>query len=309
MDLSKAKNKLDAKHGILNKDFWEAIFHGIVLIAAVSAILFLFLIIVSIFTEGMQLFRHTSVTDFLFNKLWYPEDKPYSYGILALIWGSFIVTIISLVVAVPMGVGAGIFISEVAPSSIKELLKPIIELLASIPSVIYGLFGMTIMGPAIQRLLGLNTGLNAFSAGLILGLMVIPIVSSITEDAVNAVPRALREASYGLGANKSETIFRVVLPAAKSGVLAGIILGFGRSIGETMVVLMVAGNSAVISLNIFNGARPMTSTIAAEMGEATLDSPHYYALFAIAMVLFIITFFSNILTEYIKGNISHGTKL
>jgi phosphate transport system permease protein len=268
------------------------------------------MIILSIFNEGVRAFKFTSITDFLFGRLWYPTEKPPEFGILPLILGSVVVTFISLFVAIPFGVGAGIYISEVANNTTKEILKPIVELLASIPSVIFGLFGMVVLAPKIQTFFGLANGMNALTAGIILGIMVIPIISSVTEDALNAVPRSLREASYGCGANKLETIFRVVLPAGKSGVLAGIILGFGRSIGETMVVLMVAGNAAVIPTSIFQAVRPMTSTIAAEMGEVELESAHFYALFAIAIVLFIITFASNLLTEYIKGNLKNEkTKL
>jgi len=283
------------------KSLWDGIFYGIALFSALTAVLFLFGIIISLFIEGAGIFKEVGIFKFIFGTAWYPTYDPAEFGILPLIYGSAIVTVIALIFAVPLGLGVAVYISEIAGPKQKEFLKPFIELLAGIPSVIYGLFGMAFLAPFLQHLFGLPNGLNAFTAGIILGVMVIPIISSISEDAINSVPRTLREASYSLGANTWETIVRVVLPSARSGIVAGIILGFGRAVGETMVVLMVAGNSALISTSIFQPVRPMPSAIASEMAETAFQSSHFQALFGIAIVLFIMTFITNIITEFVKS--------
>ncbi len=288
----------------------EKLFFFIVFFAAICSIIFLFAIILSIFREGISIFKEVNFFKFLFSTHWHPDRE--EYGILSLIVGSIGVTTIALIVGVPLGIGSAIYISEIAGPRQREILKPFIELLAGMPSVIYGLFGMAFLDRAIQTIFKVDTGLNATTAGIILGVMTVPIIASVSEDALNAVPRNLREASFALGANKIETIFRVVLGASKSGVISGVILGFGRAIGETMVVLMVAGNSAIIPSIFEHGlkaflqpVRPMTSAIALEMGEAASGSNHFYALYAIAIVLFVITFLSNIITEWVKGNIKY----
>ncbi|MCK4322841.1 phosphate ABC transporter permease subunit PstC [candidate division WOR-3 bacterium] len=279
----------------------ERLFKYTTTLAAFCSIIFLFGIIFIIFREGIPIFREVGIFDFLFNKSWHPTHDPADFGILSLIAGSIIVTAGALVVSLPLGVGSAVFIAELAPPKIKEILKPLIELLASVPSVIYGLFGMAFLSPFIRELFDIPTGLNALTASIILGIMVVPIISSLSEDAITSIPKDIREASYALGANKWETIIRVVLPAAKSGVIASIVLGFGRAIGETMVVLMVAGGAAIIPKSILQPVRPMTSTIAAEMGEAIMGSSHFHALFGIAIILFIIIFISNMTTEWVIG--------
>lgn len=273
-------------------------FQFIVLFSALCSIVFLFGIIFSIFTEGYPIFERAGLFSFLFGQSWHPTHEPPDFGILPLIVGSIMVTVGALIVSIPLGVGSAIYISELAKPKEKELLKPFIELLAGIPSVIYGLFGMAFLAPFVRKLFNIPTGLNTFTTSIILGIMVVPIISSLSEDAISSVPKELREASFALGANKWETIIKVVLPAAKSGIIASIILGFGRSIGETMVVLMVAGGSAIIPKSIFQPVRPMTSAIASEMGETIMGSEHYHALFGIAIVLFVITFVSNLITEW-----------
>jgi len=273
------------------------------LFAALCSIIFLLGIIISIFVQGYPIFKDIGVFKFLFGKAWYPTQDPPEFGIFSLIIGSLIVTIGALMIAIPLGVGSAIYLSEIAKSNTREILKPFIELLAGIPSVIYGLFGIVFIAPITMRLFHLSTGLNAFTAAIILGIMVMPIISSLTEDAISSVPKDLREASYALGANKWETISKVVVPAAKSGVIASIILGLGRAIGETMVVLMVAGGAAIIPKSIFQPVRPMTSAIAAEMGESIVGSQHYHALFGIAVALFILTLLFNLITESVRRKI------
>ena len=279
--------------------FKEKLFKAITYVASLFTIIFLFGIIISIFREGISIFKVVTIKDFLFGIHWYPTHENPEFGAWTLIAGSFYVTLGALIVAIPLGLGSAVFISEIASPRLREISKPTVELLAGIPSVVYGLFGMAFLAPLLREWFNLSSGLNIFSASIILGLMVVPIIASMSEDAISNVPRALREASYALGGTKWETITRVVVPAAKSGIVGSILLGFGRAIGETMVVLMVAGGSAHLPRSIFDSVRPMTSTIAAEMGETVIGDLHYQSLFAIAIVLFLITFVSNLVTELI----------
>ncbi len=281
------------------KKIWDGIFSAVTYGAAFFTIAALAGIIISIVSQGLPVFEKFGITGMLFGNEWRPVDSPPEFGIYPLIISSLLITAGTLFVAVPLGLGSAIYISELAGRRTKEVIKPLIELLAGIPSVIYGLVGIVFLAPFLMKVLDIPVGLNLFSASLILGVMVVPIVSTMSEDALNAVPRSLREASYSLGANKFETIFRVVIPAAKSGIIGSFILAFGRAIGETLVVLMVAGGSAQIPDSIFDPVRPMTSAIAAEMGETVVGSMHYSALFAIAVVLFAITFLSNVVTELV----------
>ncbi len=280
-------------------NYKDKLFKGITYVASLFVIVFLFGIIFSVFREGLPLFEKVSWRVFLTGTQWYPTHADAEFGIYALIIGSLYVTLGALTIAIPLGLGSAIFISEVATPRIREFAKPVIELLASIPSVVYGLFGMAFMAPLLREWFDLPTGLNIFSASIILGIMVVPIIASMSEDAISTVPKNMREASLALGATNWETITRVVVPAAKSGIIGSILLGFGRAIGETMVVLMVAGGSAHIPKSIFQSARPLTSTIAAEMGETVIGDMHYRSLFAIAMVLFVITFVTNLITELV----------
>ena len=271
----------------------------LLLSCASLSIVFLAGITVTLFKEGLPIFKEVSVFKFLFGRYWYPTYDPPDFGILPLILGSLWVTLGALFVAVPLGVGSAMYISELAHPKLREILKPMVELLASVPSVVYGFFGMVFLGPLVQRLFDLPVGLTCFTASIILGMMALPTVASIAEDAISAVPRELREASYALGAMKWETITKVVVPAASSGIIAAVILGFGRAVGETMTVLMVAGGAAVIPRSVFQPVRTMTATIAAEMGEAPMGSDHYHALFGIALVLFFITLGFNLLADKI----------
>lgn len=280
----------------------EKLFKYTTMFAAFCSIIFLFGITLTIFKDGYPIFREVGLFKFLLGKSWHPTHYPPDFGILPLLVGSIVVTIGALIVSIPLGVGSAVYVAELAKPRTREILKPLIELLAGVPSVIYGLFGMAFLSPFIRELFDIPTGLNALTASIILGIMVVPIISSISEDAITSVSKDIREASYALGANKWETIISVVLPAAKSGVIASIVLGFGRAIGETMVVLMVAGGAAIIPKSILGPVRPMTSAIAAEMGETIMGSSHFHALFGISIVLFIITFILNIFTEWVmKG--------
>ena len=265
-------------------------------LASISALAF---IVIFLFKESLPIFKKVSLKAFLFGKEWYPTDEPPAFGILSLIIGSLLVTFLSSLIAIPLGVLSAIYISELARPFIKEILKPVIELLAALPSVVIGLFGMTVIAPFLQEMFNLSTGLNVFNAALMLALMSIPTITSISEDALYSVPSRLREASFALGATKWETIYHVVVPAALSGIGTAIILGIARALGETMVVLMVAGGAAWIPESIFDPVRPMPAAIAAEMGEAPVGSDHYHALFAIGLVLFFFTLGFNLIAYYI----------
>lgn len=280
-------------------NFKEITFKSVTYVASLFTIVALFGIIFTLFSEGIPILKYVKLDEFILNASWHPTHFPPDFGILSLLIGSLVVTFGALLISIPLGLGSAIYISEIAGPRTKEIIKPIIELLAGIPSVVYGLFGMAFLSPFLIRVFGIPSGLNALSASIILGIMVVPIISSMSEDALSTVPKSLREASLALGANRWETIMRVVLPAARSGVLGSIILGFGRAIGETMVVIMVAGGAAQIPSSLFDPVRPMTSAVASEMGETVFGSPHFHALFGIAVILFIITFITNLITEFV----------
>jgi phosphate transport system permease protein len=255
-------------------------------------LIFLFLL-----KEGLAVFQTVSLGSFLGGKSWYPISEPPELGILPLILGSVMVTLGAAVISVPIGVACAIYIAEIAPASVKEILKSGIELLAAIPSVVLGFIGMVTIVPWVKAAFRLPTGLTALSGSIILAFMAMPTIVSIAEDALYSVPKTYKEGAFALGATHWQTIWRVILPAASSGILAAVMLGIGRVIGETMAVMMITGNSAVIPQTILQPVRTLTATIAAEMGEAVVGSEHYFALFAIGVVLFLISFAINVTAE------------
>ncbi len=269
-------------------------------IASVS-IAVLGMIMVFLFMEGLPIFKIVSVQDFIFGKFWYPTSDPPDFGILSLIIASLAVTGFSGLISIPLGVMTAVYLSEVASFKVGEVVKPIVELLAALPSVVIGFFGMVLVAPFLQEVFDIPTGLNLFNASLMLAFMSIPTICSISEDAIHSVPTALREASLALGATQLETIVKVVIPASISGISTAVILGMSRAIGETMVVLMVAGGAALIPISIFDPVRPMPASIAAEMAEAPFRGEHYYALFATGIVLFLFTFLFNLVADYIAN--------
>ena len=279
----------------------EIIIRNFFALLAFLSVLLLAMIVFFLFREGLPLFREISLTQFLFGTAWYPTYSPPEYGIWPLIVGSLIVTLLASLIAVPLGLLSAVYIAEIAPAGIREILKSVIELLAGLPSVVLGFFGMVILAPWMQETFDLPTGLNIVNASLMLAVMAIPTISSISEDALYAVPRDFKEAAYALGATKYETIVKVVVPAAFSGISTAVILGMSRAIGETMVVLMVAGGAAAIPEGLFDSVRPMPASIAAEMGEAPFGSGHYHALFATGIVLFIITLAFNLIADHISS--------
>ncbi len=273
----------------------------IFLVIGLTSIIILFLIILFLFKEGLPLFNFTGAGNFLTGNEWYPTSEKARFGIFSLIYASVSVTLLASLLSIPLSLALAIYLSEIASSSAREIIKPVIEIIASIPSVIIGFFGMVVIAPFLQDKFNLDTGMNLFNASLMLAFMAIPTIASISEDALSSVPMSLKEASYALGANKWQTIYHITIPAALSGIWTAVILGISRVIGETMVVLMVAGGSAGNPSSIFDSVRPLTSTIAAEMAETPHASNHYHALFAIGLVLFIITFVFNMLADYLSN--------
>ena len=259
---------------------------------AASSLLALAGIVIFLFTEGLPLFRHVSPLDFLLGDLWYPTEDPGLFGIFPLLVGSVAVTVLSSLLAVPLGVMTAVYLAEIAPPFARRVIKPFVELLAALPSVVLGFLGMVVLAPILQDVLGAATGLNLLNASLVLAIMSLPTICSVSEDALRAVPRSLREASLALGATRWETIVRVVVPAALSGIGTAIMLGMSRAMGETMVVLMAAGGAAMLP-------QSMPASIAAEMAEAPFRSDHYYALFATGIVLFLMTLAFNMIASRI----------
>jgi len=280
----------------------------LVFIGGVSAIIFIVGIFVFITKEGIGFILQTmDVKEFFLSPYWEPsdEDAP-EYGILALVAGTASVTGLALVVAIPFSLGAAIYVGEFATGKTREFLKILVELLAAIPSVVWGFIGLTIMNPLIIEVFDVPVGLTVLNAGIILGLMTAPIMTSIAEDALKAVPDRYREAAEAMGATRWQVIFKVVLPAAKNGLLGAVLLGVGRGFGETMAVLMATGHAVNIPNSIFDSVRALTATIAAELGETAVGSEHYQALFTIGIFLFIITFIINLTADLIVRGVRRG---
>lgn len=254
--------------------------------ASVAAVL---LISLFLFKEAALLFLESPPEGFFFSTDWFPISSPERFGVLPLVAGTALVSAGALAIAVPLGVAVAVYIGEVAPGFLREVLKPAVEILAAIPSVVIGFIGLALVGPLVKDLFHLRSGLKALTGSVALAIMALPTIVTVSEDALAAVPRAYREASLALGANRWQTTWRVTVPAASPGILAAVILGVGRVVGETMAVLMVTGNAAQIPHSPLDAVRTMTATIAAEMGEAAHGSPHYHALFAIGALLFTIT--------------------
>lgn len=277
---------------------------GLLFFSSFISIIFLFLMLVFILREGAQALLMFGV-GFVIGPVW--ETNSDLYGALPLIYGSMMVVAGALAIAVPLSLGTSIFISEIVPFSIKDILKSMIELLASIPSIIYGFIGILVVAPFIASFFSIPSGTVALTASIILAIMTIPTIVGVSSEIISAVPKEYKEAALALGATKWQTIRYVVLPMAKSGIIAGILLGFGRAIGETVAVLMVAGNTAIIPSPPWNFLSPvytLTGAIAMQMGEASVGSLEYSALFGLGLILFIITFVVNTLADIIihKGS-------
>lgn len=266
-------------------------------LSGLLVIVFVFLIFLFLLKDSLALFRIYPVGRFLFGRNWLPISEPPQFGMVPLFLGSLYVTIGAILICVPVGVATALFVGEVAPKSIKTVLKSLIEVLAAIPSVVLGFIGIVWLGPFLRTTLHLSTGMCGLTGSLLLAFMALPTIISISEDALNSVPRTYREAAFGLGATRWQTLWRIILPSASSGIIAAIMLGIGRVVGETMVVMMVTGNAPVVPYSILRPLRTLTATIAGEMGETVGGSEHYFALFAVGLVLFVITFVINLVAD------------
>jgi len=287
----------------------ERLIHGFFLFNGVLVILVLAGIFFILVRTSFPAFREISFSGFFLNDNWNPTSYTVSsYGILAMLVSTIMVTAGALIFAIPVGIGAAAYLSDVASPSVREVAKPVIEILAGIPSVVIGFLGIVMVGPAIARIFHLNNGLNAVNGSILLGIMALPTVISLSEDALNSVPTAYSNASLALGATKWQTVTRVKIPAAMSGIFAACMLGMGRAIGETMTVLMATGCAPAMPNSFFDSVRTITSTIAIELGEVPYNTTHYYALFAVGFVLFVITFLVNLISDIVfnKYHIKSG---
>lgn len=271
----------------------EVLVERAIKVMGVSAILFVLLIFLFLLREGAPAFARVSLGEML-TRRWYPVEE--YFGLVPLVLGSLMVTIGAAAVALPLGLATAIFIAELAPRWAREILKPFVEVLAGIPSVVLGFIGMLVLAPLVRRVTNAPTGLTALTGAILLALMALPTIVSVAEDAIDAVPKSYRNGALALGVTRWQMIWRVVIPAARSGILTAMMLGIGRSIGETMTVMMVTGNAGRIPAGLGDFLMPirtMTATIAAEMGEVAQGSTHYHMLFAIGISLFVITFLIN----------------
>jgi phosphate transport system permease protein len=304
-----AAARLDTDFDRLNRDWYvDKAVQVLVFLGGISAIVFIIGIFVFITKEGFGfLVDGFSFREFFLSPNWRPTSQSReTYGILALMAGTASVTGLAMLVAIPFSLGAAIFIAEFASGKTREFLKITVELLAAIPSVVWGFIGLAMMNPLIIRTFDVPVGLNVLNAGIILGLMAAPIMTSIAEDALKAVPDRYREAAEAMGATRWQVIYKVVLPAAKNGLLGAILLGVGRGFGETMAVLMATGHSINIPTSVFDSVRALTATIAAELGETAAGSTHYQALFTIGIFLFIVTFTINLVADLVVRGVRKG---
>jgi phosphate transport system permease protein len=275
----------------------EKFIEGWIFLAGILAIVILLGIIALLLKEGLPIFIHTPPWEFFFGTKWYPVSEPPTFGIMPFFVATIWVTLVATAVSVPVGIACAAYLAEVAPAKVRETVKPIVEILAGIPSVVMGFIGLMLLSPLVQSAFNLNTGLSGLTAGIMLSLMSLPIVISVSEDALRAVPDDFRQASYALGATRWETIWYVSIPGALSGITAAIMLGVGRAIGETMTVLMVAGGALAIPIAPTEPMMPMTAAIASGIGNAVRGGLQYQALFAIGLVLFIITLAVNLVAD------------
>lgn len=291
------EHQFNHERGIVMKDRLPgAIVKGI----SSAGILVMLFILYFLFREGLPVLRSVTLNELFGGDLWYPAENPPVLGMFPLIAATLAVTGLSCLLAVPFSLLIAVFVSETAPRPIREFLKPILELLGFFPSIVLGFIGMVVLAPWLQETFDMLSGLNLFNASLLLGILTVPVVSSLAEEALGAVPQDLRDASYALGATRWETTRKVVIPSALPGILSASLLGIMRAMGETMVVLMAAGGAAIIPLSVFDPVRPLTSTIAAEMGETPVGSPHYAALFFGGVILLVMTLTVNLLSAWIE---------
>ena len=288
---------------MLNRNIKEKAIETTLFSFSVLTVVILFLICIFLFRDSLLLFNDTSLADFLTGKFWYPTAENRQFGLLPLFFGSLIVTAGAIIFSVPLGIACAIYLSEIAHPKVADLMKPFIEILAGIPSVVFGFFGLVVLVPIVQHSFNLPTGQTALTGSIMLGIMALPTIITISEDAISSVPSTIKQGSLALGATRWQTMYKVIVPAAISGISAAVILGIGRAIGETMTLMMVTGNSAIIPSfpgGFLDPVRTMTATIALEMGEVPQGSTHFHALFAVGTVLFVITLLINLIADSIK---------
>ena len=285
----------------------EKAIHFFFFFTGILAVIILLGIFLMLFLNGLQTFKDVRPFEFFFTTKWNPSAYgESSYGILSMIVSTFMVTLGAMIIAVPLGIGTSAYIAEIASQRTRDILKPIIGILAGIPSVVIGFIGIVLVGPFIAKVFGLSSGLNALNGSILLAFMSLPTIISVSEDAIREVPKEYKEASYALGANRWATLIKVTIPAAYSGIVVSIMLGIGRAIGETMTVLMATGNAPAMPHGFFDSVRTMTATIAIEMGEVPYGTTHYYSLFAIGATLFLISLGVNLIAEFVTTKYKGG---
>jgi phosphate transport system permease protein len=295
---SKATTAMGLKKGLQRR--WrlgEKFIESWILLAGILTIVVLLGIIALLLKEGLPAFWYTPPWEFFFGTKWYPVSEPPTFGIMPFFVATLWITLVATAISVPVGVACAAYLAEVAPAKVRETVKPIIEILAGIPSVVMGFIGLMLLSPLVQSIFNLNTGLSGFTAGIMLSLMSLPIIISVSEDALRAVPDDFRQAAYALGSTKWETIRHVSIPGALSGITAAIMLGVGRAIGETMTVLMVAGGALAVPISPTEPMMPMTASIASGIGNAVRGGLQYQALFAIGLILFVVTLAVNLIAD------------
>ena len=278
----------------------DRIMSRVVFCVAVTGIVVLVFILGFLVANGLPVLESTSLGEMFFSKDWYPTEEPPALGMVALIAGTLAATLLSSVMAIPISIALAIFSAEIAPRKVRQCFKVLFEMLGFLPSIVLGFIGMMIIAPWMQEGLGIPSGLNLLNSSILLGFLIIPSVASLSDEALAAVPGELRDASYALGATRMETIFKVVFPSALPGIIAATLLGVMRALGETMVVLMAAGGAAILPAMFTDPIRPLTSTIAAEMGETPVGSTHYHALFFAGLILLIMTLAINLASLYVE---------
>jgi phosphate transport system permease protein len=279
--------------------FQDRFIHRFFQVNGILSILILLGIFLLLFIEGFPAVKNLGLSSF-FSMIWNPTSfVKETYGLGAMIVSTLMVTFLALLFAVPVGLGCAAYLAEIAPVWVRETLKPVIEILAGIPSVVLGFLGIVVVGPAIAAVFHLPNGLNALNGAILLAVMSLPTIISISEDAISSVPRTYKEASLALGATRWQTLIKVIVPSALSGIIASIMLGMGRAIGETMTVLMATGNAQKTPYHIFDAVRTMTATIAIELGEVPFGSDHYHGLFVVGFILFVMTFAVNLIADLV----------
>ena len=293
-------NKTASRAGQAFGGTGDRIMSRVVFCVAVTGIVILIFILGFLVANGLPVLESTSLGEMFFSKDWYPTEEPPALGMVALIAGTLAATLLSSVMAIPVSIALAIFSAEIAPRKVRQCFKVLFEMLGFLPSIVLGFIGMMIIAPWMQVGLGIPSGLNLLNSSILLGFLIIPSVASLSDEALAAVPGELRDASYALGATRLETIFKVVFPSALPGIIAATLLGVMRALGETMVVLMAAGGAAVLPSMFTDPIRPLTSTIAAEMGETPVGSTHYHALFFAGLILLIMTLAINLASLYVE---------